>query len=278
MNKVTYPSVEDLISNREVFNEFVYTPLDIALEEFDKRKIDNFPIDINDVPEILMSHPSAVLFRHVATPNYETRRFISILDTISELKPVILEYTKDKFTNENYWKYSLGKIPLYKGRDKNGNIKLENISVIDFNNSNSKSIGEVQTLNGKNLVDLHHQLFSRIYPDMKDTIFDLSDWIQQHGQNAKLYYLAFFSLFIKNGILFENFLLEGKELKFTQDVVLPAFIEIYNKTGLKPLIVSLEPTDTEGDHFWLCHPYEDKEFINCKPKAVIKNIYGENPI
>jgi hypothetical protein len=42
---------------------------------------------------------------------------------------------------------------------------------------------------------------------------------------------------------------------------LPAFIHVYEETGLKPLIVALEPTDTEDDEYWISYPHEEKSFI-----------------
>jgi len=71
---------------------------------------------------------------------------------------------------------------------------------------------------------------------------------------ADKYYTPFTALFIKDAILFENFMLDSKEISFTKDIFLSAFIEVYRKTGCKPLIVALEPTDIEGDEFWPCHP------------------------
>lgn len=260
----TEKRVSELISDKEKFREFVYTPLDKALEELHRRRLERSTIHDLQIPTPLLDSPKAVLFRHIATPNYEIRRFVSIVDGIDGLDPLILEYTKDKFTNSNEWKYSLGKIPFFKGRDSKGGLKFENISVIDFNESNGKSISSLHTRWGQPLVDLHHELFFRIFPGLKSNIFDLSDWLKENGESARHYYKPFLKIFLRNGILFENFLLEEPELTFNRNIILPNLIEIAEETGLKPLIVSLEPTETEGSRFWLCHPHEDKPFVVAK--------------
>ena len=62
-------------------------------------------------------------------------------------------------------------------------------------------------------------------------------------------------------------MLDVKELSFTKEVFLPAFIEVIRITGVKPLIVALSPTDIEGDNFWMCHPHESE--IHVKEKLEI---------
>jgi hypothetical protein len=219
---------------------------------------------IDNVPEIMRGRKSMVLFRHIATPNYEIRRFLIAADALEVLHPIIFEYTADKFNNRNDWKYSLGRISLHRGTNKKGEQMFECKNVIDFNLSNNKPIRSINTHWNQSLVDFHHEIFTKGYPHLKNNIFDLSDWLHKFGCSAKDYYKSFLTLFLKDGILFENFLLEGKELAFTKEIILPALIEIEKETGFKPLIVALEPTEIEGDQFWLAHPYHEKAFIERK--------------
>lgn len=259
--------IERLISDRDAFNAFVYTPLNEALSELDSRQK---KIGLTEkvkkllpagVPDILLKK-SAVLFRHVATPNYETRRFINIIDAIDELKPVVWEYLSDKFTSNNECKHALGKMHFHYGAGKKGGQKINHLTIIDFNKYNGSKISEVKTLDDKYLADLHHDLFCKVYPKIKESsFFDSSDWFKKSGENAKNYYKHFLALFIQDGILFENFMLNVKEIDFVKDIFLPAFIEVLIRTGEKPLIVSLLPTDIEGDMFWLCHTPETEEYI-----------------
>jgi hypothetical protein len=56
-------------------------------------------------------------------------------------------------------------------------------------------------------------------------------------------------------------MINEKESFFTREIFLPAFIHVYEETGLKPLIVALEPTDTEDDEYWISYLHEEKSFI-----------------
>jgi hypothetical protein len=68
-----------------------------------------------------------------------------------------------------------------------------------------------------------------------------------------------------NAVLFENFSLnDEKELAFTKNIFLPAFIWIYETFKVKPLIVSFLPIDTESDKLWVAHPISSKRYIQDK--------------
>lgn len=263
--------IDSLVADREAFNAFVYTPLKEAISLLKQREHDEElrekinTILPNGLPEILNGQNSAILFRHLATPNYEIRRFVSIIDAIDDLKPVFWEYHTDKFTSNNECKHALGKMSFHFGKGKKGGEIINRINVIDFNTYNGKRIVDVKTLWGESLIDFHHNLFTATYPKIDHSaFFDASDWFLKSGGNAKEYYKYFLTLFLQNGILFENFMLDEKEIDFTKEVFLTAFIEVYSQTGLKPLIVALSPTDIEGDHFWMCYPGESERYIKSK--------------
>jgi hypothetical protein len=136
--------------------------------------------------------------------------------------------------------------------------------------ANGKPISSVRTQWGQGLVDFHRELFLLRYPKYKkDVFFDISKWFKNNGGNAKDYYKKFMALFIRNGILFENFMLDYEEMQFTKDYFLPAFFKVYEDLGLKPLIVALSPTDIEGDQFWMCHPPEILEHVDRKINRVL---------
>jgi hypothetical protein len=256
------PDITKLIYDRKAFNDFVYTPLPEAVKELEKRWNDpsiNLSISI---PDTLKDGFKALLYVCLISPNYQIRRYITIADAI-DFEPVIFEQIKDKFTSNNEWKHSLGKLRFFKGRNKNGKSQIEHLNVIDFNQANGKPVSTVKTFWDESLVDFHHHMFFDIYKHLNITtnIFEGSDWLREHGQTPREYYIAFLSLLIKHGIQFENFMLDEKEVWFTKEIFLPAFIDVYEKTGFKPLIVALEPTEMEGDEFWISYPVQEKEPI-----------------
>lgn len=248
--------IEELVADRQKFIDFVYTSPEDAVKELKRRWHDEsikVPISI---PPIFEKGFKAVLHRQLITPNYEVLRFLSIADGL-DFDPIFFEYTKDKFVTENEWKYHLGCLHFYLGHGKKGGIKLDRSNIIDFNKSNGKKLSDVKTIWNQSLVDFHHELFLKRFPKLNPKLFDGSDWYSKNGGCAKDYYKNFFLLFIKHGILFENFMLDTKEMSFSKEVFLPAFIEVKEKTGLKPLIVALEPTEIEEDIFWMCYPPEE---------------------
>lgn len=264
--------IEELISSREKFNDFVYTSLDEAVRKirersFDKKLLKYIETSLSvGCPKIFEREKCAVLFRQIATPNYEFRRFISLVDGMDSYTPVIIEYYNDKFVDKNEFKYYLGMIPFFLGRGKKGGEKITLLNVIDFNNSRGKKLSEIKTVWGETLINFHHNLLTVAYKGKGKPMIaeDVSEWFQHNGNGASLYYKNYLTLFLQNNILFENFMLDSKELSFTRDIFLPAFIKIFEETDHKPLVVALEPTEVESDVFWMCHPAETMGIVRNK--------------
>lgn len=253
---------------RETYNTFVYMPLEDAVKEILERQRDEQLEGYVEnslhagVPDVMKRKKSLVLFRHVATSNFEINRFAMVADAFPDFQPLILEYLDDKFNDRNESKYHLGKLRFHKGLNKKGEALFESVGIINFNESNNKPISSLKTHWGESFVDFHHHLFLESFPQLKGQHFDLSDWLHQIGPNAKQYYKSFFTLFLRDAILFENFMPEGKEFNFTREVILPALLEIHEETGVKPLVVALEPTEIEGDSFWDSHPFYLKKIVD----------------
>lgn len=241
--------------NRLKFNKKFYTPLDEAIKEIENRRKDKDLIKkietyIGEIPEPFNESVCAVMFRFVASPQEEMIEFFKRVNQ-TNLKPSFWEYYDDKYHSGNFCKYSLGKLLIHKGVDKNFNniFKIEN--VIDINTSNGKKIKEIKTLNGESFIDFHHNLFYKVVPVPKNSLYDASDWFKIQGGSADVYYKKFLSLFLVHGILFENFLLDDKDDDFTKKVFIPAFLDVQKKFGLKPLIVELLDTGNfDSDKFW----------------------------
>lgn len=248
-----------LTRDRKKFDSYLYLSLEDAILEVERRKNDQSLAEyiknsVGKGPEILQNKSSIVLFRNVATPNYETARFLTITTAIQNFQPVMLEYTSDKFLSRNWSKHALGKLRFQKGINKNGEPIIETQTIIDFTRADNLPLKDVVTIDGGGLVDFHHKLFLERYPDLKENICDLSDWLKEFG-NARDYYKKFLTLFLKDAILCENFMLDDAEIGFTESVVMPAFAQIEAECGHKPIIVALAPTDIEGNKFWFSYPY-----------------------
>lgn len=256
-----------LVTNRALFDAHVFTPLEEAVLELQRRRANKelgaqvVELLRRDIPKPFMNHPRAVTFRQITTPNYETRRFFSLVDAMEGLDPLFIEYLDDKFVSCNEIKHALGKMFFYQGVGKKGGTKIVSETIINFNEANGKKLREVKTVWGESLVHFHHEFFCTRFRNEPDVFFDASDWFLRQGSSAEGYYAPFLSLFLQHGILFEDFLLNEEETEFTRNVFLPAFSSIHKITGYKPLIVNLAMTDIEGARFWKCYPYEDREYI-----------------
>jgi hypothetical protein len=258
--------IQSLLQDREAFEAYVYTPWSEAITELDRRKND---VAIEEFVSSTIPHglpvvsekPLMVLFRNIATPNYETIRFIISSDVLSECEPIIFEHTHDIFADINELKRALAKLCFYKGFNKLKQPMVEYRSIVDITTSNSKPLDSITTHWGESLVEFHHALLHAFYPKKVKHI-NISPWLATSGSHAQEYYKSFLTLFLKHGVLFENFMIHtAEERRFSEMVILPLIIEIEEKTGKKPLIVALEPTEIEGDHFWLSYPKGYKDFV-----------------
>ncbi len=257
-----------ILSNRTLFNSVVYTPLSEALTAIEERQKDAGLIKKVDtilkgnIPEILThSYRNAVLFRQIATPNYEGRYFQTVAKEYN-LKPIFFEYHDDKFTSNNEFKHSLGQLRIQGLVNKNDSYPIEKISVVDFNTYNGKPLRDVKTLWGESLIDFHRNLFIAEGYDINDFYFyDASTWFKSNGNKAIDYYTNYLLLFVCHGILFENFLLDDSEIEFTKNVVLPAIENVMTLTGLKPLIVPGGPMDMESDKHWISYDLKIKPLV-----------------
>lgn len=260
-------------SLREILNTKIYSSLSEAIQALEKRRdnkklreeINNF-LGNRRVPDIISKNKSipAVLFRQLASPNYEMSRFLALAE-LGDFTPVVWEYLDDKYVTLNSEKYSLGKMSFYHGINKQGTLVVTKLKIVDFPKYDGKKISDVKTIWGETLADFHHSLLPQLYEGKVNyALFDASKWFQESGNNANHYYDYFLSLFIRNALLFENFLIDGTERQFTERVVIPAFERVYNRFKVKPLIIALDPTEVEGDHFWRCYPPTLEPLVKAK--------------
>lgn len=281
MKCISEPNSNDLISNRALFDAFVYTPLEQAAEELEKRKNNqNLAQYISySLPagflQNFKGHKNALLARQIATPNFELQQFSRLVDALPGFKKTIMTLHKDKFTPCNASKYHLGKIVCHDGNLPNG--KKTSVQAVDFIKYNGKKLSDVETIWGQPLADFHNELLQMgISGNVTNTIAQLecSNWVSKMGKTAKEYYSKFLLLFLQNGILFENFLLKEKgETAFTQEVFLPAFMNVMKETGMKPLIVPFLPAESEGNNFWNCYPESLYQFVKNKVEAASVHLH-----
>lgn len=261
-----------IMGDKKIFYKMVYTPLSEAIKILEERQKDKKLIEKienilkNNIPEPLKNiAKNGVIFRQVATPNYEIRWFIDLTKS-HNLNTVFFEYHSDKFTSNNFYKHSLGQLRIHKDKhNKNGENIEEKITIVDFNKYNGKQLKDVLTIWGESLIDFHKKLFDAYGYKKDDLCFhEASEWFKENGPKAIDYYTNFILLFICHGMLFENFLFGGSEGGFTEDILLPAFKKASDLAGVKPLIVPIPPMDPdiEEDIHWHSYSPKIKSLIN----------------
>lgn len=234
--------------------EHIYTPIQDVVQELFRRRALSAPTVNNDLESLLAPSGYAVLFRQVATPNFELERFL-FLASITGLIPLVFEFHQDKFVTRNPAKYALARMGFFDGIGRNGGPRSKRISIVDLDMADGTPFTHLTTSWGESFVEFHHGLLSLFSPNTSVCRFDGSEWLKNHGGNARNYYTDFFQLFVRHAVLFESFLLSTDEdTIFTTDVVLPAFAEVVSNSGFKPLICKLDPPDREGDPLLYSYP------------------------
>lgn len=257
-----------IMSDRKLFDKFVYTSLPKAIKILEERQKDKELIkkieDLlgGDIPEPLKKIDKyGISNKQIATPNFDTRWFLKLTKEFG-LKTFFSEYYEDKFTSNNDFKHSLGQLFIKGKINKKGDNVEEKITIIDFNKYNGEKLNNVVTLWGEPLLEFHKNLFKAYDINTDNFIFyDASLWLEKHGIYAKKYYKSDLLLLVCHGILFENFLLSGDDGEFAETVLLPAINEVKKLTGYNPLIVPIPPMDIEDDLLWYSYDKKIKSFI-----------------
>lgn len=238
----------------------MYTGLEEAAAELHRRRsnpalLERIEGHLGDsLPCRLKQYPCAVLFRHLITPDQELRRFVSYAAQ-ANLPPLGVQYSADLFLSRNRDKAKLGKL-CFASPKNGGGWQFEYLKLFDFAAVERRPISEIRTSGGRPLTDFHRALTQHSFPEVH--LCDASEWVQANGQRAQEYYRNFFQLFLTHGILFESFLEDAAEGKFTREVVRPAYAEVVAEFGLRPLVVELIRPEEWQDKFWWSYPAELK--------------------
>ena len=250
------------------------TPFPEVVEELKRRASDTALRDrveayLGDLPAHFQGGPVLYLARHVATPNFETLRFIHLVEGLG-MKVIIGQDTKDRFVPHNQLKRALGRLPVCLGitkKDGTHGERYHKVTVIDFNAANGKPFSSIRTLWGEGLVDFHTGLLKAIAGG-NVKVEDDAAWIDgNHRGSLVEHYKKFLALFLAHGVLFEDYLVEDKhEGRFVMEVLRPAFDFVEREFGHRPLITQLTPTSIESTDYWMSYPEEALDIVREKLK------------
>jgi len=242
-----------------------FTPLDEAVLEIKKRRTDQELLAkvhnylSGDIPPHFSNQaPVGYLCRHIATPNYETLRFIELAKSVN-LPILIGEDPSDLLVGNNRLKRALGKMTVTKGVTRTGEEIFEHFTIINFSETQGQPLRDIFTHSREPLRAFHSRLLTEIYPSGV-IVADESTWIDRKGRGELLlHYQQLLSLFLVHGIMFEWF--EADETDFEQTIFQPAFTYVKEHFGYKPLIVELVPPALATARNWNSYPSTLYQFI-----------------
>ncbi len=247
----------------------IFTPLDQAVEQIAINRSQSKVLESvkdfldNDIP-IHFDNDEFVFYlsRFIATPNLELLKTLSLINSYPN-KLVIGEDLDSIFVSNNKLKKALGKLSVIAKSTNRKDDILENFTILDFHNSNGKKISTLKNNHGENLVNFHHDLFKQINFKNEIRICDESKWIDRNFRDdISKQYERMLALLCYHGIMFESYPTE--EHNFLKTIVYPAFMKVYEKTGVKPLIVEHISDEEELDTNWNAYPIELYETIKIK--------------
>jgi hypothetical protein len=208
------------------------------------------------------SEPRAILSRTIFTPNLEFNYFVDVAKDFN-IKPLLLEYGAGKFVAKNPEKYHLCKLFFFDERGKNGGLNYQTKRIVDFNTFEGLPMKDLLTDWREPLTEFHHTLLNSQHEGMTENIMDFSDWFNRTRYLTNHYYYYFLSLFICNGVLFENYLINDKhESDFIKKNVLDSFARVTEYFGVKPLIYPLSPLESEQLRSWYSYTIDMKEMVD----------------
>jgi len=208
----------------------------------------------------------AVLARQVATFRYEDAVF-KILAEQAKLTPVCLEYTGDRMNSNSNYKKSLIHPKFFERFGRNGGMVTRKHKLARILKWVDKPLSSVVLDDGQLLLDFHHGLIAKLYPQY--LYGDNSLWVKNIG-GAKQYYPAFLSLFLAHAVLFEDY--HGGEsgealTSLSETLFAPTFARLEQQFGVAPIIVKMpwapELALYPPNDLWLDHGVIPQTMITC---------------
>lgn len=221
----------------------------------------------HDIPPYIQHQPAALLMRYIATPNFETLRFLEYTHALG-IRGVITEDTQDMFWGHNSLKRALVKIPVCTRITKKEGVRhelFEDISIADVTMCEKKPFNTIHTYWNEPLPQFHNTLLKRLAHTPYEIHNDTA-WVDRHNRGTPLeQYKKLLALFLVHGILCEDYVLDDKaERPFIQNVLLPAYMHVQQLFGKAPLIAPLVPEGPESPKYWLSYPEGVRDIVQKK--------------
>lgn len=196
--------------------------------------------------------PKGILFRQIATPNYELRSFLRQCRRLG-FDPVILEWHEDRMSCHNSFKRALVAPVFVEGVNRRGQPLWRRRPMTQLETVEKLRLNEV-CVGDWDLPSLHRTLLRRALPDEQFTVVEGSDWFARYPGGAREWYRDLFLALTAGVVLFEVFVTDPKEADFFSQVVRPAYRMASEALGGSPSIISLCSNRRAESIFWNAYP------------------------
>lgn len=203
----------------------------------------------HDIPDILRLQAHVCLGRNIATANREAERLVTIAGECG-LPPLYLEHHQDQFVRGNLDKGIILEPRFMLPSDDTGNTLHARVKLASFRANEDKPFADIKTTWGVPIETFHHNVISARYPKLTGAWTDLSPWLARHGKHSHVYYRHYLALFVCHAILIESYNYTHEDNLFCSESVLPAYRDIFENLGVRPLLVELAPPGHVHDPFW----------------------------
>ena len=198
------------------------------------------------------ARPRAILFRQIATPNYELRQFLRLCRRRG-FAPIILSYHRDRMSCQNPSKRALVAPMFINSVNRHGQPVFRRERLINVETVEKLRLSEIR-IGNHDLPAFHAALMRLAIPAEPFTLVEASSWLGSYPQGAKDYYVELFLGLTDGVMLLEDFITDPKEADFFDRIVKPAFDLACRQLGKRPAIARLCNNRRSDSPLWYAYP------------------------
>lgn len=197
--------------------------------------------------------PVALLFRQVATPNYELISFVRRARRHG-FEPVVVEHALDRFSVHNAAKRALVTLPVVVGLDCRGRAILRRQNLVEHNSADGRPLGGIVLRTGESLTGFHRRKLHEVMGRAAPRRVELGDLVASAADGAAAYYGDVFRLLGGRVALFEDFVTDAQTARFFERIVRPAYDQAVLDLGRRPQITRLMNGRRASSPLWNAYP------------------------
>lgn len=197
--------------------------------------------------------PVALLFRQVASPNYELLSFVRKARRHG-FEPVVVEHSTDRFSVHNPSKRALATLPVVVGLDCRGRAILRRHKLVEHNSADCRPLDAILLPSGESLTGFHRRRLGELLGPAAPRRVELRELVPRAADGAAAYYHDVFRLLSGRVVLFEDFVTDAQTARFFDRTVRPAYGQALRDMGQRPQIARLMNGRRASSPLWNAYP------------------------